>query len=108
MTTTFYLIRHGSNDFFAHTLVGRKPGVQLNEKGRGEAERLAAKLAGEKLQRIFSSPLERCLETAAPLAQRTGLKVETADALLEVDFGEWTGRTFVDLDAHSAEWKQWN
>jgi broad specificity phosphatase PhoE len=108
MTTTFYLVRHGSNDFFSHTLVGRTPGIHLNEKGRREAEQVAAKLAGERLQRIFSSPLERCVETAAPLARQTGLKVETADALLEVDFGGWTGKTFAELDAQSIEWKQWN
>lgn len=105
--TTFYLIRHGSNDFFQHTLVGRKPGIHLNDAGRREAVALADALAGERIDAILTSPLERCRETAEPLAKKLGLTVEIAEALNEVAFGEWTGRTFAELDALTA-WKQWN
>lgn len=105
--TSFYLIRHGSNDHFAHTLVGRAPGIHLNEDGRREAEELADHLADEKIQKIFSSPLERCRETAEPLSKRTGLRVELADPLLEVNFGDWTGKTFKELEAEE-RWRQWN
>jgi broad specificity phosphatase PhoE len=105
--TTFYLVRHGSNDFFSHTLVGRRPGVHLNEAGRREADDLATALAPEKIQQIFTSPLERCRETAAPMARKFGLEARVSEALIEVEFGEWTGRTFVELDALES-WKQWN
>lgn len=105
--TTFFLIRHGSNDYFTHTLVGRKPGVHLNDAGRSEADRLAARLSNEGIQTIFSSPLERCRETAEPLASKIGVKVQTAGELLEVDFGDWTGKTFAELDTLE-QWKQWN
>src|SRR5437868_6946113 len=105
--TTFYLIRHGSNDFFNNTLVGRTPNIHLNETGRRESEELAEHLAGEKIQKLFSSPLERCRETAEPLAKTLRLNVELSDALIEVDFGDWTGKTFKDLEADE-RWRQWN
>lgn len=105
--TTFYLIRHGSNDYFAHTLVGRTPGIHLNEAGRREALQLAERLAGEKIQKILSSPMERCRETAEPLAKKLGLKVELSEPLIEVNFGDWTGKKFADLEADE-RWRQWN
>ena|SRR5436190_11548596 len=105
--TTFYLIRHGSNDFYSHTLVGRKPGIHLNEAGRRESKRLAERMAGLKIEKIFSSPLERCRETAEPIAKELGVSIAFSDALLEVDFGDWTGQAFAELDADK-RWKQWN
>jgi broad specificity phosphatase PhoE len=105
--TTFYLIRHGSNDFFSHTLVGRTLGIHLNETGKREAADLAKHLAVEKIQKIISSPMERCRETAEPLAQKLGIKMEISEALLEVNFGDWTGKKFKDLDADE-RWRQWN
>jgi len=105
--TTFFLIRHASNDLFKHTLAGRTPGVHLNEVGKDEAEQLAAHLGREALDRIFTSPLERCMETAEPLAKKLNLKIEVSESLKEVNFGEWTGRKFAELDLLS-EWKQWN
>jgi probable phosphoglycerate mutase len=72
---TFLLIRHAENDFVGSgRIAGRMPGVHLNVKGREQAEQLAARLAGAGIDRIFSSPLQRALETAAPLAARLGLQ----------------------------------
>jgi len=105
--TTFYLIRHGSNDFFNHTLVGRTPGVHLNDAGNREADELARALAGENIQKILTSPMERCRETAAPLSEKIKIPVEISNALIEVDFGDWTGKKFKDLDA-SEDWRRWN
>jgi broad specificity phosphatase PhoE len=105
--TTYYLIRHASTDFLGHTIVGRRSSVHLNEKGRREAETLAAGLAREPVQHIFSSPMERCLETVEPLARKLKLEIQISDALNELDYGEWTGRTFAELN-ESESWKQWN
>lgn len=105
--TTFFLIRHASNDLFKHTLVGRAPGVHLNETGRNEADQLAAHLASAGINHLLSSPLERCVETAQPIAKALNLNIELAEPLKEVNFGDWTGRKFADLDS-LAEWKQWN
>ena len=95
--TTFFLIRHASNDLFKHTLVGRSPGVYLNEIGKSEAKQLAVNLAVQDLTHILTSPLERCVETAQPIAKRLNLKVEHSEPLKEVNFGDWTGRKFAEL-----------
>src|SRR5262249_37404364 len=105
--TTFYLIRHASNDLLPHTLAGRKPGVHLNAAGRNEAEQLAEGLASERIQKVFSSPLERCRETAEFIAKALRLEVQVSNALNEVDFADWTGRKIAELEAMD-EWKRWN
>src|SRR5687767_1544713 len=91
--TRFLLIRHATTDTVGKRLAGRLPGVSLNEAGRAQAQQLAARLAGLPVAAIYSSPLERAVETARPLAQ--GLQLETAvcEAFLELDFGEWTNST---------------
>ncbi len=91
------LIRHGVNDFVGNRLAGRTPGVHLNETGRKQAERLAEALKLAPLKAIYSSPLERCLETAAPLAAAHNLEVVTHPGLLEIDFGGWTGKTYKQM-----------
>ena len=105
--TTFYLIRHATNDFLPHTLAGRKPGVHLNAAGRKEADALAEGLASERIEKVFSSPLERCRETAEPVAKVHHLEVQVSHMLNEVDFADWTGRKIAELDTMT-EWKQWN
>lgn len=104
---TFFLIRHATNDFVGKSIVGRTPGVHLNETGREEARRLSERLRGSGITRIFSSPLERAQQTAEPLARALGLSVITIENLQEIDFGNWRGRTFAELEADPM-WKQWN
>jgi probable phosphomutase (TIGR03848 family) len=104
--TTFYLIRHASNDSLGKTIAGRT-GVRLNALGRQQAEALAEKLSTAPITRIFSSPLERTRETALPLAHRLGLPIEISEALNEINYGDWTGQTLAQL-APLETWKQWN
>lgn len=94
----FFLIRHGLNDETGKILSARKPGLHLNATGREQAQRLAAHLAQEPIRAIYSSPMERTLETAAPLAEKLGLEVRIDEGLNEFHFGEWTGYTFEDVD----------
>jgi broad specificity phosphatase PhoE len=88
-------------------LAGRLPDVHLNEQGRSEAQRAAERLKQFPITHIFSSPMERCLETAEPLARALQLPVQTRDALNEVQFGEWQGAEMEAL-ANDPRWKQWN
>ncbi len=99
------LIRHGENDLIGKGLAGRMPGVHLNGEGRRQAQELAAQLGGARLKAIYSSPLERALETAQPLASRHGLPVQVREGLIEVDYGRWQGRSFKQLRRTSL-WKQ--
>jgi len=105
--TTFYLIRHGSNDFIGRALAGRLPSVHLNEQGRAEAQRVVGKLRAKPIRHIFSSPMERCRETAHPLATALGLRMQISEALNEVDFGDWEGAETKALEADE-RWRQWN
>lgn len=105
--TTFYLIRHAANEFLGKAIAGRLPGVSLNRAGQRQAEKLAVRLAREPIQGIFSSPLERAIETAVPLAKRLALDIQIADGLNEIDFGDWTRQTFKQLET-LPHWQQWN
>ena len=107
--TTFYLIRHGTNDLVGRTLASRMPGVHLNDHGRAQAERLAERLAAAPIRAVYSSPLERARETAQPLAVRLGRTVEIEPAINELDFGDWTGRAVADLNRGGAPgWEPFN
>jgi probable phosphomutase (TIGR03848 family) len=102
---TFLLIRHGENDFVKKgRLAGRLPEVHLNEKGRKQALALAEKLASAPIKAIYSSPLERAIETAEPLAKALGLEIIPRPGLLETDCGEWQGQTVKRL-ARLKLWK---
>ena len=105
--TTVILVRHGSHDLLGKVLAGRMAGVSLSAAGRDEAERVAQRLAGEPVAAVYASPLERAQETAEPIAARHGRPVETAPAILEIDFGDWTGRRFDELAA-DPRWPVWN
>ena len=105
--STFYLIRHGANDFVGHTLAGRLPNVHLNAEGKKQVRRLAERLAQVDFHRVISSPLERARETAFPLAEALGLQVDVDAAFVEVNFGDWTGKTVAELSSDPL-WKNWN
>jgi probable phosphomutase (TIGR03848 family) len=95
--TTFYLVRHGVTAHTGHKLTGWLPDVHLNEPGRAQAEDVAEMLAGVRFAAVYSSPIERAMETAVPIARRQGLRVQRRRALGEVEFGRWTNRTFKAL-----------
>jgi len=105
--TTFLLIRHGLTDAVGHQITGRLPGVHLNETGRKQAAELPQRLARWKISAIYSSPLERALETATPAAAQMKLPIQQSAALSEVDFGDWSGHTLDDLNQRP-EWRAYN
>lgn len=94
----FLLIRHGETDYNKKMhIAGRLPGVHLNKKGQQQAQSIAEKLAGLPVKAIYSSPLERTLETAEPLARALNLEVIPIPGLLETDCGEWQGQSVKTL-----------
>lgn len=102
---TVVLVRHGrSTSNAAGTLAGRTPGVDLDELGREQAANLARRLKDITIDRLVSSPLERCRQTLAPLADELNLPVEIDERLLEVDYGSWSGRSLKDL-LHEPLWR---
>lgn len=101
--TQVFLIRHGQNDWADKKLAGWMPDVHLNEAGQKQAEALVERLAPISFDAIYSSPLERTIETAAPLALARGLKVEQMRELGEVDYGIWQGESLKQL-VKKKEW----
>jgi probable phosphomutase (TIGR03848 family) len=102
---TILLIRHGENDYVkTQRLAGRLPGVHLNAKGRAQAAGVAIGLKDAKIKAIYSSPLDRAMETAEPLAKALGLKVQKRPNLIETQLGDWQGQSIKAL-RRKKEWK---
>jgi probable phosphomutase (TIGR03848 family) len=98
------LLRHAVTEHTGARLSGWMPGLHLSEAGWEQAEALAWRLAPVPVGAIYASPLERCQETAAALAEAKGLKVQTLEDVGEVRYGDWTGRTLKEL-AKEPLWK---
>jgi probable phosphomutase (TIGR03848 family) len=95
---TVILLRHGrSTSNTAHTLAGRSEGVDLDDKGREQAEAVVSRIGDLPIKAIVRSPLLRCERTVAPLAAALGLEPVVEDRLSEVDYGAWTGAKIGDL-----------
>lgn len=107
MTATILLIRHAAHVELGKTLSGRRRDVALSQDGLEQAEIVADLLAVEPLQAVYASPRERAYYTARTIADPHELKVQIADALDEVDFGDWTGLPFNDLEGDPL-WNAWN
>ncbi len=98
------LIRHALTELTGKKMIGWTPGVHLSEKGRAQAEQLAQRLSAVPVTSIYSSPLERCRETAEPLAAFKGLDIHVAPDIGEIRVGEWTGRPLAQL-ARTKLWR---
>ncbi len=95
---TVILLRHGrSTSNTSHTLAGRTEGVELDEKGFGQAAELVARLEGLPIRALVRSPLLRCRLTLDPLAAALGIEPLVDERLAEVDYGQWTGRALGEL-----------
>lgn len=90
--TTLYLIRHGENDWVGRRLPGWTRGLHLNERGRAQSEALVEALSPVRLAAIYSSPLERAMETARPLARARNLEIRRRSGLAEMRVGSWQGQ----------------
>jgi probable phosphomutase (TIGR03848 family) len=93
--TLVLVVRHGLTAATGTALTGRTPGIPLDDRGRAQAAAIAARLASVRLDAIVSSPIQRCVETAAVIAaarQPADLTVQTEDRLMECGYGDWTGQ----------------
>jgi len=91
--TLVLLVRHGQTSTTGTVLPGRAKGLHLAETGRSQADVAATRIGAlKKVHAVYSSPLERTRETAAPIGRAVGQKVKIVKGLLECDFGTWTGK----------------
>jgi probable phosphomutase (TIGR03848 family) len=91
------LLRHAVTEHTGARLSGWTPGLHLSEEGQRQAKELAGRLEPVPVDALYASPLERCQETAAAVAEAKGLDVETLEDIGEVRYGDWTGRALKEL-----------
>ena len=95
--TTLLLIRHAVTDMTGKRLYGRSEGISISKSGTEQAASLAERMAEVRVDALYSSPLERCLQTARPIEDACGVKVRPLEGVIEIDYGTWTGRPFTSL-----------
>lgn len=88
------LIRHGENEYVkTGKLAGHLPGIHLNERGQKQAQALGEALKDVPIKAIYSSPLERAMETAAPIATTHKLDILQEPGLVDANVGKWQGKS---------------
>jgi probable phosphomutase (TIGR03848 family) len=103
--TILLLIRHGQTSLAKRgVLAGRRPGVHLTDDGRSQAIELANSLASLPIKALYSSPLERAVETARPISRALGMPMRREAGLLEADVGKWQGKSIGRL-ARTRQWQ---
>ncbi len=105
--TTFLLVRHALHEFGGERIAGRTPNVHLSPDGLREADALAERLSGIRVDALYASPILRCQETAEKIVRRHDLEVVTSDEITELGFGDWQGARIDVLDEQDP-WKRFN
>ena len=106
----FYLVRHGETDANVARRFAGWSDDRLNERGLEQCAELGARLAGEKIEAVYTSPVRRAVETAEILAAVPRARVRTVHDLHEIDVGPWKGLTeeevVADWPAEYAAWRE--
>jgi len=90
--TQLYLIRHGEVDERYHKVFGgSRIDMGLSPLGQSHAEAVGQWLKDTPLDAIYASPMQRVRQTLAPTATMRGMEPTYLEGLREVDFGDWTG-----------------
>jgi len=90
---TIYLLRHAeSSANNAGILAGRLPSISLSRAGKVQSRAIVKTLKDLEITHIYSSPIQRCLETIEPFAKSSNSKVTSAPNFIEMDYGDWSGR----------------
>ena len=92
--TTFFFVRHGVTEHTGRKLSGRLPDIHLTDEGVAQARAVGDALAKVPFKAVYSSPIDRTLETARHVAAPHGLRVQVRRGLGEVEFGRWTDKSF--------------
>jgi probable phosphomutase (TIGR03848 family) len=95
--TTVVLVRHGLTHLTGPVLAGWTPGLHLDERGEKQATAVAERLRPLPLTAVVSSPLDRCLDTAAAILAGRDIELQVDERLGECRYGDWTGRPLKEL-----------
>ena len=102
--TRLILVRHAVTSHTGGKLSGRMPGIDLTDRGREQAAATAERLAVVPVDVIYSSPIERTMQTAAAVVAHHDLTVIPHDGVIEAEYGDWTDKTLAEL-SKTPEWK---
>ena len=98
----FYLVRHGESAWNAENRLCGRSEVPLSETGRSQAKNLSKRLRLIPFEAFYTSPLGRAFETARLIAEAVGLEPVPDHRLVELDYGQWEGRTLSDIMQNDA------
>jgi probable phosphoglycerate mutase len=109
MNAGLILLRHGAVEGMTPERFRGRADLALSVDGERQASAAAARVAAEfAISAIYASPLRRCVETAAFLEADTGIAPKLAGELVDIDYGDWTGRLQSDMAAEQPEaWEMW-
>lgn len=99
--TRLILVRHGETAWNADLRFQGQSDIELSERGKEQARLTAGRLAGERINAAYASDLCRCSETARLILEGRDVPLELRPELREMNFGEWEGLTFEQINAHS-------
>ena len=91
------LVRHGQTDWNAQRRVMGAEPISLNEQGKTQIQNLARALQGFTIDALYSSPHQRTRESAEILNQSLQVPIQYSEALREIEYGEWVGKTFAEI-----------
>ena len=103
MTTRIYLVRHGATPLTAEDRFSGAANVFLSDEGRDQVEHLARRLADDQISAIYSSPLDRTIETATIISKLHSLSPTPDDGLREISHGHWEGLTRREVEERFTE-----
>jgi broad specificity phosphatase PhoE len=108
MTTRLFLVRHGATELSAEDRFAGATDVALSREGHDQVERLSRRLSDDRLTAVYSSPLQRTLDTARAIAHPHGLAPIAREGLREIDHGRWEGLTRAEVESRYAdEYARW-
>ncbi len=91
------LVRHGETEYNRADVFRGRVDLPLNARGHEQAEAAARYLEGEAFEAFYSSPLQRSMQTAHAIAARHGGEVVPLDYFMDVDYGEWSGKSIAEI-----------
>lgn len=91
------LVRHGETDWNKNEVFRGRADVALNETGLRQAELEGKYLSGQKIDLVYSSPLQRAIKTSEAIARFQKIEVNAVENLIDFDYGEWQGLTIAEV-----------
>jgi broad specificity phosphatase PhoE len=101
--TRVVLLRHGETEWNRVERFRGRIDIELNQLGQQQALAAAQRLSGWQIEAIYSSPLQRALQTAQPVAHACGLELDILDGITDVDYGSWAGLSAEEARAQDPE-----